>query len=138
MARSFPVPKIDDYVLPIGKARIVKPGKDVTLVGYSISVGIAEEAAAKLAGEGIDAEVIDLRTLRPLDIETVVQSVKKTNRIVTVEQALAGLLGGFGSLFAGGAGGFRLSGRSSHQGHGQGRAHSLCRQSGEAGPAHRG
>jgi pyruvate dehydrogenase E1 component beta subunit len=84
--RSFPVPKIDDYVLPIGKARIVRPGKDVTLVSYSISVGICEEAAEKLAAEGIDAEIIDLRTLRPLDIETVIASVKKTNRIVTVEQ----------------------------------------------------
>jgi len=85
--RSFPVPKIDDYVLPIGKARIVRPGKDVTLVSYSITVGTCEEAAEKLAAEGIDAEIIDLRTLRPLDIETVVASVQKTNRIVTVEQA---------------------------------------------------
>ncbi|HXR96046.1 MAG TPA: pyruvate dehydrogenase complex E1 component subunit beta [Rhizomicrobium sp.] len=84
--RSFPVPKIDDYVLPIGKARIVRPGKDVTLVSYSISVGTCEEAAEKLAAEGIDAEIIDLRTLRPLDIETVIASVRKTNRIVTVEQ----------------------------------------------------
>src|SRR6202012_1645102 len=84
--RSFPVPKIDDYVLPIGKARIVRPGKDVTLVSYSISVGTCEEAAEKLAAEGIDAEIIDLRTLRPLDMETVIASVKKTNRIVTVEQ----------------------------------------------------
>src|SRR5215475_3612603 len=62
--RSFPVPKIDDFVLPIGKARIVRPGKDVTIVTYSISVGTSEEAAQKLAEEGIDAEVIDLRTLR--------------------------------------------------------------------------
>ena len=85
--RSFPVPKIDDFVLPIGKARIVRPGKDVTIVSYSISVGTAEEAAQKLAEEGIDAEIIDLRTLRPLDMDTVLDSVKKTNRIVTVEQA---------------------------------------------------
>jgi len=85
--RSFPVPKIDDYVLPIGKARIVKPGKDVTIVSYSISVATCEEAAEKLKDEGIDAEIIDLRTLRPLDIETVIASVQKTNRIVTVEQA---------------------------------------------------
>jgi pyruvate dehydrogenase E1 component beta subunit len=85
--RSFPVPKIDDYVLPIGKARVVKEGKDVTIVAYSFSVGTAIEAAEKLAGEGIDAEIIDLRTLRPLDIDTVLASVKKTNRIVTVEQA---------------------------------------------------
>jgi len=85
--RSFQVPKLDDFVLPIGKARIVKPGKDVTLVSYSISVGTCEEAAAKLGEMGIDAEIIDLRTLRPLDIDTVLASVKKTNRIVTVEQA---------------------------------------------------
>ena len=85
--RSFPVPKIDDYVLPIGKARIVRPGNDVTIVTYSITVGLCEEAAEKLKDEGIDAEIIDLRTLRPLDMETVIASVKKTNRIVTVEQA---------------------------------------------------
>ena len=84
--RSFEVPKIDDFVLPIGKARVVKQGKDVTLVSYSIAVGLALEAAEKLAAEGIDAEVIDLRTLRPLDMETVIASVQKTNRIVTVEQ----------------------------------------------------
>ena len=85
--RSFPVPKLDDFVLPIGKARIVRPGKDVTIVAYSITVGQALEAAEKLAQDGIDAEVIDLRTLRPLDMDTVIASVKKTNRIVTIEQA---------------------------------------------------
>ena len=84
--RSFEVPKIDDFVLPIGKARVVKQGKDVTIVTYSIAVGLALEAAEKLAGEGIDCEIIDLRTLRPLDMETVLASVKKTNRLVTVEQ----------------------------------------------------
>jgi len=85
--KSFPVPKLDDFVLPIGKARIVRPGKDVTIVAYSITVGQALEAAERLAQEGIDAEVIDLRTLRPLDMDTVLESVKKTNRIVTMEQA---------------------------------------------------
>jgi len=85
--RSFDVPKIDDFVLPIGKARIVKQGTDVTIVSYSIAVGLAIEAAEKLAADGIDAEIIDLRTLRPLDMETVLASVKKTNRLVTVEQA---------------------------------------------------
>ncbi|HUE63252.1 MAG TPA: pyruvate dehydrogenase complex E1 component subunit beta [Rhizomicrobium sp.] len=85
--RSFPVPKLDDFVLPIGKARIVRPGKDVTIVAYSITVGQALEAAEKLAADGIDAEVIDLRSLRPLDMDTVLESVKKTNRIVTIEQA---------------------------------------------------
>jgi len=84
--RSFPVPKLDDYVLPIGKARIVKKGSDVTLVAHSISVGLIIEAAEILARDGIDAEIIDLRTLRPLDTETVIESVKKTNRLVTVEQ----------------------------------------------------
>ncbi|MCI4589968.1 pyruvate dehydrogenase complex E1 component subunit beta [Sphingobium sp. BYY-5] len=84
--RSFDVPKVDDYVLPIGKARIVRSGKDVTLVSYSIGVGLALEAAERLAGEGIDAEVIDLRTLRPLDTATVLESLKKTNRLVVVEE----------------------------------------------------
>jgi len=84
--RSFPVPKLDDFVLPIGKARVVKPGRDVTLVAYSICVGQILEAAEKLSAEGIDAELIDLRSLRPLDTATVVQSVRKTNRLVTVEQ----------------------------------------------------
>jgi pyruvate dehydrogenase E1 component beta subunit len=84
--RSFPVPKLDDFVLPIGKARVVRTGKDVTLVSHSICVGLILEAAEKLAAEGIDAELIDLRTLRPLDTATVIASVKKTNRVVTVEQ----------------------------------------------------
>ncbi|MEC3910890.1 pyruvate dehydrogenase complex E1 component subunit beta [Sphingobium sp. CR2-8] len=84
--RSFDVPKVDDYVLPIGKARIMRPGKDVTLVSYSIGVGLALDAAETLAGEGIDAEVIDLRTLRPLDTATVLESLKKTNRLVVVEE----------------------------------------------------
>jgi pyruvate dehydrogenase E1 component beta subunit len=83
---SFPVPKLDDYVLPIGKARVIKQGADVTLVSHSIGVGLILEAAEALAKQGIDAELIDLRTLRPLDIDTVIESVKKTNRIVTVEQ----------------------------------------------------
>jgi pyruvate dehydrogenase E1 component beta subunit len=84
--RSFPVPKLDDFVLPIGKARIVREGTDVTLVSHSISVGLIMDAAEALAKEGIEAEIIDLRTLRPLDTATVIESVKKTNRIVTVEQ----------------------------------------------------
>ena len=84
--RSFPVPKLDDFVVPIGKARAVREGAHVTLVAHSISVGLIMEAADVLAKEGIEAELIDLRTLRPLDTETVIESVKKTNRIVTVEQ----------------------------------------------------
>ncbi|WP_066533208.1 pyruvate dehydrogenase complex E1 component subunit beta [Erythrobacter sp. CCH5-A1] len=84
--RSFDVPQVDDYVLPIGKARIVREGKDVTIVSYSIGVGLALEAADTLAGEGIDAEVIDLRTLRPLDKETVLKSLAKTNRLIVAEE----------------------------------------------------
>ncbi|MBV9372074.1 MAG: pyruvate dehydrogenase complex E1 component subunit beta [Alphaproteobacteria bacterium] len=84
--QSFDVPRLDDYVLPIGKARVARPGKDVTLVSYSIGVGVALEAAEQLAGEGIDAEVIDLRTLRPLDRATVLKSLAKTNRMVCVEE----------------------------------------------------
>ncbi len=84
--RSFDVPQVDDYVLPIGKARIVREGKDVTIVSYSIGVGLALEAANTLAGEGIDAEVIDLRTLRPLDKQTVLKSLAKTNRLIVAEE----------------------------------------------------
>lgn len=84
--QSFDVPELDDYVLPIGKARIVREGRDVTLVSYSIGVGLALEAATHLAQEGIDAEVIDLRTLRPLDRATLLQSLAKTNRMVVVEE----------------------------------------------------
>src|SRR3546814_87916 len=84
--QSFDVPKLDDYVLPIGKARIAREGKDVTLVSYSIGVGVALDAAGKLAEEGVEAEVIDLRTLRPLDRETVLKSLAKTNRLVCVEE----------------------------------------------------
>jgi pyruvate dehydrogenase E1 component beta subunit len=84
--QSFDVPKLDDYVLPIGKARIARPGKDVTLVSYSIGVGVALDAAAKLAEESIEAEVIDLRTLRPLDKMTVLESLGRTNRMVVVEE----------------------------------------------------
>jgi pyruvate dehydrogenase E1 component beta subunit len=84
--QSFDVPKLDDYVLPIGKARVVKPGKDVTLVSYTIGVAVALEAAKRLEADGIDAEVIDLRSLRPLDTATVLKSLKKTNRMVVVEE----------------------------------------------------
>ena len=84
--RSFEVPDLDDHVLPIGKARIVREGKDATIVTYSIGVGLALEAAEELAGQGIDTEVIDLRTLRPLDKETVLKSLAKTNRLVVAEE----------------------------------------------------
>ena len=84
--RSFEVPKVDDWVLPIGKARVVRDGTDVTIVSYSIGVGVSLEAADALAGEGIEAEVIDLRTLRPLDWQAVLTSLAKTNRLVVVEE----------------------------------------------------
>jgi pyruvate dehydrogenase E1 component beta subunit len=84
--QTFDVPKLDDYVLPIGKARIAREGGDVTLVSYSIGVGVALDAATQLAEQGIEAEVIDLRTLRPLDKETVLRSLAKTNRMVCVEE----------------------------------------------------
>jgi pyruvate dehydrogenase E1 component beta subunit len=84
--RSFDVPDLNDHVLPIGKARIVREGSDVTIVTYSIGVGLALDAAASLADEGIDAEVIDLRTLRPLDKETVLNSLAKTNRLIVAEE----------------------------------------------------
>lgn len=84
--RSFDVPEIEDYTLPIGKARIMREGSDVTIVSYSIAVGLALEAADVLASEGIEAEVIDLRTLRPLDTETVLKSLAKTNRMVVAEE----------------------------------------------------
>jgi len=84
---SFDVPKLDDFVLPIGKAKVVRAGSDVTIVSFSFGMTYALEAAEALAGEGIEAEVIDLRTLRPLDMDTVLTSVMKTNRCVVVEQA---------------------------------------------------
>jgi pyruvate dehydrogenase E1 component beta subunit len=84
--RTFEVPQLDDYVLPIGKARVMREGSDITIVSYSIGVGMALDAAEKLAGEGIDAEVVDLRTLRPLDKETVLASLKKTNRLIIAEE----------------------------------------------------
>ncbi len=84
--QSFDVPKLADFVLPIGKARIARSGKDVTIVSYARGMAYALEAAKRLAGEGIEAELIDLRTLRPLDMATVLTSVRKTNRIVTVEE----------------------------------------------------
>src|SRR5690606_11314071 len=83
---SGPVPKLDDHVLPIGKARIARSGKDVTLIAWSIGMSYALKAADELAKEGIEAEVIDLRTLRPLDTETIIASVKKTGRAVAVEE----------------------------------------------------
>jgi pyruvate dehydrogenase E1 component beta subunit len=83
---SSPVPKLDDYVLPIGRARIVRPGNDVTIVAWSMGMSYALKAADELAKDNIDAEVIDLRTLKPMDSDTIIESVKKTGRLVTVEE----------------------------------------------------
>ena len=84
--KSFDVPTDDDYIVPIGKANIVREGTDVTITAFSITVGMALDAAEILAKEGINAEVIDLRTIRPLDKETIIRSVIKTNRLVTTEE----------------------------------------------------
>ncbi|HET7715128.1 MAG TPA: pyruvate dehydrogenase complex E1 component subunit beta [Bauldia sp.] len=85
--QSFEVPKLDDFVIPIGKARIARPGRDITIVSFGIGMTYALKAASELESLGIDAEVIDLRTIRPLDLDTVVESIKKTNRCITVEEA---------------------------------------------------
>jgi pyruvate dehydrogenase E1 component beta subunit len=84
--RTFDVPEMEDFVLPIGKAKVARPGRDVTVVSFSIGMAFALQAAETLAADGIEAEVIDLRSLRPLDLDTVLRSVKKTNRCVTVEE----------------------------------------------------
>ena len=94
--RSFDVPDIEDYTVPFGKARIWREGSDVTIVSFGIGMTYALEAAGKLAEEGIDAEVIDLRTLRPMDTDTILKSVMKTNRCVTVEEGWPqGSVGGY-------------------------------------------
>ena len=87
--QNFELPDGDDWLVPIGKAKVVRQGADVTITAFSLMVGKALEAAETLAAEGIDAEVIDLRTIRPLDTETIVNSVKKTNRLVSVEEGWA-------------------------------------------------
>jgi pyruvate dehydrogenase E1 component beta subunit len=84
--QSFDCPTDPDFILPIGRAKIERPGRHVTIVAYSIMVGVALRAAETLAAAGVEAEVINLRSLRPLDIGTVVESVKRTNRLVTVEE----------------------------------------------------
>lgn len=84
--QSFEVPKMDDFVLPIGKARVHQTGSDATIVSFGIGMTYAIKAADKLAEQGISVEIIDLRTVRPLDFETVLASVKKTGRLVTVEE----------------------------------------------------
>ena len=130
--QSFPVPKLDDFVLPIGKAKIARAGTHVTIVAWSIGMTYALKAAEELAKEGIEAEVIDLRTLRPMDTDTIVASVKKTGRIVTVEEGwpqsgvgaeIAARVDGAGVRLSRCAGRARLR---------QGRADAVRRQPGEA------
>ena len=87
--QSFDVPELEDFTVPIGKARIARAGKDVTIVAWSIGMTYALKAADELAKQGIEAEVIDLRTIRPMDTATIVESVKKTGRCVTVEEGWA-------------------------------------------------
>ncbi len=84
--QSFDVPRLDDFIVPIGKARIARPGRDITLVSWSIGMTYALKAAELLAKEGVEAEVVDLRTIRPMDLETILASVRKTGRCVTVEE----------------------------------------------------
>ena len=83
---SFPVPVVDDWIVPLGKAKIVQEGTDVTVVSFGIGMSYAAKAVQELVGQGISVELIDLRTLRPMDVETVINSVKKTGRCVTVEE----------------------------------------------------
>ncbi len=97
-AKKGEVPEDEDFIVPIGKAAVVKEGKDVTIVSYSIMMGIANKAAEKLEAEGISVEVIDLRTLAPFDKETVIESVKKTHRLLIAHEAVK--VGGLGSEVA--------------------------------------
>ena len=85
--KSFPANVNDDPVIPIGKAKVVSMGKDVTLISYGIGMSHTLEADKKLKELGISSEIIDLRTIRPIDFETIIESIKKTNRCVTVEES---------------------------------------------------
>ena len=132
---SFDVPKLDDFVLPIGKARIHKSGKDVTIVSFGIGMTYAVKAEAELRGLGIDAELIDLRTIRPIDLDTIIASVKKTNRLVVVEEGYPAIIGGRLHRQPGLAARLRLSRRAGHHRRRQGRADALCRESRKTGAA---
>ena len=123
---SFPVPKLDDYVVPIGRAKIVRAGDAVTLVSWSMGMSYALKAAEELSKEGIEAEVIDLRTIRPMDTETVVQSVMKTARCVVVEEGWQQSGVGGGSICANYGKRVRLSRRAGRTRVAEGRADALC------------
>jgi pyruvate/2-oxoglutarate/acetoin dehydrogenase E1 component len=111
------VPEVDYWILPIGKAKVRREGTDVTITSHSRMVGFALKAAEELAKEGISAEVVDLRTLRPLDHETIVESVKKTNRIVSVEEGWGPMGVGAEICGAGDRARLRLSGRAAAAGY---------------------
>ena len=132
---SSPVPKLDDFVLPIGKAKIARAGNDVTIVAWSMGMSYALKAAEELAGQGIEAEVIDLRTLKPMDTDTIVASVQKTGRCVTVEEGWAQVRRRRRNRRAADGARLRLSRRAGAARHRQGRADALRRQSREAGAA---
>ena len=132
---SSPVPKLDDFVLPIGKAKIARAGNDVTIVAWSMGMSYALKAAEELAEEGIEAEVIDLRTLKPMDTDTIIASVQKTGRCVTVEEGWA--QSGVGAEIAARImeHAFDYLDAPVAARHRQGRADALRRQSREAGAA---
>ena len=136
-ARPGWCPRSTTIVLPIGKARVARAGKDVTIVSFSMGMRYATQATEKLVAAGVDVELIDLRTLRPMDSATVIESVKKTGRIVTVEEGWP--QGGIGAELVrpGRCRSLRLSRRAADAGHRQGRADALRRQSRKAGAAQR-
>ena len=135
--QSFPVPKLDDFTVPIGKARIHREGKDVTIVSFSIGMTYALKAAQELEKEGIEAEVIDLRTIRPMDTDTIVASVMKTGRCVTVEEGYPAIGRRRRDRHAHHGARLRLSRRAGGPRHRQGRADALCGQPRKARAADR-
>ncbi len=135
--QTFKVPKLDDFVLPIGKAKIARPGKDVTIVSFSIGMSYALKAAEALAGEGIEAEVIDLRTIRPMDIDAVITSVEEDEPLRHRGGGVAAGLHRGPHLRGADGEGLRLPRRAGSEHHRQGCADALRRQPREARAAER-
>jgi pyruvate dehydrogenase E1 component beta subunit len=133
--QTFDVPKMDDFVLPIGKARIHKTGKDATIVSFGIGMTYAVKAEEKLREMGIDVEIIDLRTIRPMDLDTVIESVKKTNRWSRWKKGFRNPRSATHHRQPRHAARLRPSRRAGHHHRRQGRADALCGQSREAGAA---